>query len=479
MKILTAWLRATLPTIAVSDRQLADDLTLRGIAVEGVHDLGVSAAGEPNGHLFEMDITTNRVDAMNHRGIAREIATMYALELPALGPVLPAGMAAETPFPVRIEPDAEALCGRFTARVLRGVRIRPSTGRVKTFFELLGQKQISNAVDASNFTLLGMGHPTHAFDLDKIEGGIVVRLARKGEQLKLLDGTTRTLEADDLVVADERKALGLAGVMGGWESMITPETTNVLVEAAWFDPAAVRRSSRRHLLHTDASHRFERGADFNAAPLANALVAELILADGGRVAGEMVDLVMPAVERRTAKRATIALSVGEVQRHLGATVEDEAGVSALRSELVEQYLTSLGCGLKRTDVAGEYAVTLPSWRLDLEREIDLVEEVARVFGYNRFANTLPAAMPVLRQGQAAQERAVRSAAAGAGVYGGDLVDVCVGCGGGFLSTGDGGGDDRGWGAAAACGDGESAVRGGVAAATDAAAGNARDAGAQS
>ena len=122
-----------------------------------------------------------------------------------------------------------------------------------------------------------MGHPTHAFDLDKLEGGIVVRLAHKGEKLKLLDGTDRTLESDDLVVADEVKALALAGVMGGWDSMITPETKNILVEAAWFDPATVRRSSRRHLLHTDASHRFERGADFNAAPIANALVSQLIL----------------------------------------------------------------------------------------------------------------------------------------------------------------------------------------------------------
>ena len=407
MKILTAWLRALLPTLSVSDRHLADDLTLRGIAVEGVHDLGSSASGESNGHLFEMDITTNRVDAMNHFGIVREIATMYALELPALRPVLSLARAVEAPLPVRIEREAEGLCGRFTARVLRDVTIRPSAGRVKTYFDLLGQKPISNAVDATNFTLLGMGHPTHAFDLDRIEGGIVVRLARRGEQLKLLDGTTRSLEADDLVVADERKALGLAGVMGGWESMITPETKNVLVEAAWFDPAAVRRSSRRHLLHTDASHRFERGADVNAAPLANDLVAELILADGGYVAGAMTDLVVPAIERRTAKRAAISLSVGEVQRQLGTTVDDAAGESALTSALVEQVLSSLGCGLTAVD-AGSYAVALPSWRLDLEREIDLIEEVARVFGYNRFANTLPAPLPVLQHGTAAQERAMRS-----------------------------------------------------------------------
>ena len=264
MKILTNWLRTYVPNISADDHQLADDLTLRGIAVEGVHDLGPQ-----NGHLFEMDITTNRVDAMNHYGIAREAATIYNLPLAPLAPASLPQAAASQPFPVRIE--AKDLCGRFTAQVLRNVTIASSTGKIAEYFTLLGQKQISNAVDASNFVLLGMGHPTHAFDLDKIEGGIVVRLAHKGEKLKLLDGTERTLEADDLVVADEKKALGLAGVMGGWDSMITAETKNILVEAAWFDPAAIRRSSRRHGLHTDASHRFERGADFNAAPVANAL----------------------------------------------------------------------------------------------------------------------------------------------------------------------------------------------------------------
>ena len=137
-------------------------------------------------------------------------------------------------FPVRVE--AADLCGRFTAQVIRGVKIGPSEGRLAEWFGELEQRCIWNAVDATNYVLLGMGHPTHAFDLDKVEGGIVVRRARAGEELRLLDGTTRTLVAEDLVVADERKALGLAGVMGGWDSMITAETTNVLVEAAWFDP---------------------------------------------------------------------------------------------------------------------------------------------------------------------------------------------------------------------------------------------------
>ena len=402
MNILSNWIRSYVPNIAVDDQQLAEDLTLRGIAVEGVHDLG-----EGNGHLFEMDITTNRVDAMNHSGIAREAATIYDLPLLPLDTTLPAEGTSASPFPVRIE--TPALCGRFTARVLRGVTIAPSTGRVADYFALLGSKPISNAVDASNFVLQGMGHPTHAFDLDKIQGGIVVRLARKGERLRLLDGSERTLEPDDLIVADEARPLGIAGVMGGWDSMITAETKNILVEAAWFDPATVRRSSRRHGLHTDASHRFERGADFNACATANALVSKLILESGGTVEGELVDVIVPAVQAKTAMRCPIVLSVAQVRRHLGTTLDDQAGSSALTGELIHRYLTALGCGVAQAASGDDgFVVQLPSWRLDLEREIDLVEEVARVYGYNRFADTLPTALPVMAHPLAAAEHAVRT-----------------------------------------------------------------------
>jgi phenylalanyl-tRNA synthetase beta chain len=410
MKILTNWLRTYVPNIPADDHQLADDLTLRGIAVEGVHDLGPN-----NGHLFEMDITTNRVDAMNHYGIAREAATIYNLPLAPLNTKLPIGSLVDAPFPIRIAAEAKGLCGRFTAQVVRNVTIAPSSSPIAEYFTLLGQKQISNAVDASNFVLLGMGHPTHAFDLDKIAGGIVVRLAKPGEKIKLLDGTDRTLESDDLVVADEVKALALAGVMGGWDSMITPETKNILIEAAWFDPASVRRSSRRHGLHTDASHRFERGADFNAAPIANALVAQLILQSSSQAAdqskakleGELIDLIDEDVRARTATRPPIELSVKQVQRHLGTTLAPEG----LTSNIVHQYLTALGCELLLHGLSHDQAVyltTLPSWRLDLEREIDLIEEVARVYGYNRFANTLPTPGIVIAHPLAAKEAAVRT-----------------------------------------------------------------------
>jgi phenylalanyl-tRNA synthetase beta chain len=410
MKILTKWLRSYLPGLPVDDAQLAEDLTLRGIAVEGIY-----ALGDGNGSLYEMDITTNRVDAMNHYGVAREAAAIYALALPELVFPLPAAQPAKSPFPVKIE--AEDACGRFTARVLRNITIGSSRdwfagAEVATYFSLLEQKMISNAVDASNFAWLAMGQPTHAFDLDKIEGGIVVRRAKKGEKLKTLDGLERVLDPEDLVVADHKKALGLAGVMGGWDTMITPETKNVLVEAAWFDPVAVRRTARRHGLHTDASHRFERGADFNAAPLASAIVCSVLLANGGSIEGELIDVRVPALEAKIAQRKPVPLALNEVRRILGKTVSDE-GITAAT---VENVLAALGCKLSGDGAGGaeRWHVSLPSWRLDLEREIDLIEEVARVYGYNRFANTLPAfgegvkALP-WAEGEAAVRRTFMSA----------------------------------------------------------------------
>ena len=422
MNILSKWLREFLPALDATDRQLADDLTLRGIAVEGVHAL------PDGGSLFEMDITTNRVDAMNHYGIAREAATIYgvpllsledrrvihaetgdASSLPSVACEVPApseGSAAG--FPVRIE--APEFCGRFTAQVVRGVTVKPSEGLIGARFAQLGQKLISNAVDVTNANWLAMGHPTHVFDLDTLQGGIVVRRAKSGERITLLDGSEKTLTADDLVIADEAKALGLAGVMGGWDSRVTESTKNILVEAAWFDPAAIRATSRRHGLHTDASHRYERGADLGACAVANRLVTRgVIAACGGEAVGAMTDVVVEAQELRTTKRPHVTLSIDEVQRLLGTTLDESSSGHLVPPDAVEQYLQGLGCHLRPTDDGGAYEVTLPSWRLDLEREIDLIEEVARVYGYNRFADTLPsfsggvAALP-----HAAKEDTVRS-----------------------------------------------------------------------
>jgi len=406
MKILTEWLRTYLPPLPVDDAQLAEDLTLRGIAVEGVFPLPTNASLSARGSIFDMDITTNRVDAMNHYGIAREAAAIYNLPL---NPLLrqndlssfAQGGGPASAFPVSIlAPEA---CGRFTAQVIRNVSIAPSEGAIAHYFTALGLKPISNAVDISNFVLFGMGHPNHVFDLDKIDGGIIVRYARPGESLKLLDGTTRTLAAEDLVIADDSGAISLAGVMGGYDTMITAETKNILVEAAWFSPATIRATSRRYLIHTDASHRYERGADFAAPPIANALVAaEILKACGGSLEGPLIDVIIPQQAALTVNRPPIQLSIFEVHRHLGATLAPEG----ITSGLVEQYLTALGCQL-RFAAAGAWFVKLPSWRLDLTREIDLIEEIARVYGYNRFANTLPTPAEVIPHPTARAEQALR------------------------------------------------------------------------
>jgi phenylalanyl-tRNA synthetase beta chain len=401
VNILSQWIRSYVPGLTATDRELAEALTLRGIAVEGVFEVG-------DGSLFEMDITTNRVDAMNHYGIAREAAAIVDRPLLSLDDTLPAPQARTASIKVSIE--APELCGRFTARALSGVRIKPSTGVVAERFALLQQKLISNAVDATNYVTLAMGHPTHAFDRDKLEGGIVVRRARSGEKLRTLDGVERVLDQEDLVIADEKKAIGLAGVMGGWDTMITAETKNILVEAAWFDPATVRRSGKRHGLHTDASHRFERGADFSAPPVASALVSQIILQAGGFADGEMVDVVVPEALARTARRPPIGLSHTQVRRILGAT-EDGRGVE---QETTESVLKALGCSLQKV-AEGDYQVTLPSWRLDLEREIDLIEEIARVYGYNRFANTLPGFSGMVNEvGEARKDTVVRQTLLGLG-----------------------------------------------------------------
>ena len=379
MRILPAWLREFVD-VAADDRQLAEDLTSAGIAVESV--------GEEHGAtIYEMDLTTNRVDAMNHYGVAREASAIYGAELKPFAPKLPtAGPSTSvrterepslrmTPgeFPIVIE-DAEG-CARYTARIIRGVKIGPSPEYIVKRLELLGSRAINNAADATNYAINELGHPTHAFDLDLLEGGtIIVRRAREGEVLKTLDGVDRKLSKDDLVIADAVKPVALAGVMGGLDSMITEKTQNVLIESAWFDPATVRAMAKRHGMHTDASHRFERGADWGITATACDRVAQLILETaGGELSGDRIDAVARKIER-----APIALRRTEVKRILGIDISDQE---------VERILRSLGFGI--TGTGGVFRVTLPTWRLDVEREVDVLEEVARIRGYNNFPNTLP------------------------------------------------------------------------------------------
>lgn len=368
MKIAPTWLRDFVDLKADTIR-LAEDLSSLGLGVEGVCGTGEST-------VFEMEIGTNRPDAMNHYGVAREAAALYNLPLKPMEPKLPS--ASDSPdFPIQI--DEPELCPRFTARVIRRVTIKPSAAHVANRLMLMDSRPINNVVDASNYTLQEMGKPTHAFDLDLLEGGkIVVRRARAGETLKTLDGVERKLTTEDLVVADANKPVALAGVMGGFDTMITGKTKNILIESAWWDPATIRKASKRHVLHTDASHRFERGADYESTILSCNRVAELAMETGG---GELVGAVIDVVAKRL-DQAPITLRISEVRRILGPTIETGE---------VAEILRRLGFELtpEKTD-ATEFLVQVPSWRLDVEREIDLIEEIARLHGYDRFPNTLPA-----------------------------------------------------------------------------------------
>lgn len=408
MRISPTWVREFVD-LKVDDRRLAEDLTLTGTAVESIAENGV----------FEMEITTNRPDCMNHYGVARECSAVYDAPLKPIQPRLPQAQGRAS-FAIEIE-DSEG-CARYTARIVRSVKIGASPEGIAGRLAGVDQRTINNVADASNYTLWEMGHPTHAFDLDLLQGGkIIVRRARAGETLKTLDGVERKLSPDDLVIADATRPVALAGVMGGFDTMITERTRKVLIESAWFDPVAIRKSSRRHGLHTDASHRFERGADFAATPLACARVAQLILESaGGQLEGEEIDVVA-----RRISRDPVPLSRAEVLRILGEDIEQVEIERILRrlgfgvtpgrpSVAVSGRGAPLGSGGARAAVAEEaatYTVAIPSRRLDVEREIDVIEEIARVHGYNRFPNTLPAfSGSVVEHTDAAKDESVQSRA---------------------------------------------------------------------
>ena len=368
MKLSPAWLREFVDA-RVDDRRLAQDLTAVGIAVESI-------SGEGKNTVFEMEIGTNRPDAMNHYGVAREASVIYKLALLALDSKLPAAPG-NSDFAIEIADQTG--CARYTARVVRDVKIKPSPDAMAKRLLLVDQRPINNAADATNYTLWEMGHPTHVFDLDLLAGGkILVRRAFSGETLKTLDGVERKLTPEDLVIADAVKPVALAGVMGGLDTMITAKTKNILIESAWFDPSTVRKTSRRHGLHTDASHRFERGADFEATTKACDRVAVLLLESaGGKLDGGAIDVVARQVDL-----APVALHLSEVHRILGEKLETNE---------IFRILQQLGFELM-PERGGDpdFTVHIPSWRLDVEREIDLVEEIARLHGYDKFANTLPA-----------------------------------------------------------------------------------------
>ncbi|MGH9308520.1 MAG: phenylalanine--tRNA ligase subunit beta, partial [Vicinamibacterales bacterium] len=364
MKIVHAWL-ADLADVPSDIDAVATAIGLRGFEVAGVET-------SPHG-VIDFEITANRPDCLNHLGIAREASVIWNRPLKA-----PAARAAEptgtTTVDVELaDPD---LCPRYCAQVF-DVTIGPSPAWLADRLEAAGVRSINNIVDVTNYVMLEMGQPMHAFDFARIHGGrLVIRRARAGERVRTLDGVDRALDEDMLVIADAASASAVAGVMGGAESEIGPATSRMVLESAYFYPASVRRTSKRLGLKTEASIRFERGGDVEAPPSGIARAAALFAQIGAATpAGPIVD-VYPAPK----PRVEVSLRTDRIARLLGLAVPPSD---------VPRILAPLGFTVRES--GGHWLATVPSFRVDVTREADLIEEVGRHVGFDH----IPAAFPAL------------------------------------------------------------------------------------
>ncbi|HEX3370977.1 MAG TPA: phenylalanine--tRNA ligase subunit beta [Candidatus Acidoferrales bacterium] len=394
MKVLYSWLQDFVAVGAPSE-ELASRLALSGTNIGGIEN-------GPQGAVIDAEITSNRPDCLSHYGIAREVGAIYKLALKQVSSK-PTESTTKASEAIKVEIRSPELCGRFTARLIRGVKIQPSPAWLKNRLEACGVASINNVVDVSNYVMLELGHPLHTFDYDKIrDHSIVVRGANprsssasnaSGEKIKTLDGVERQLDPGTCVICDGdgSRIVGIGGIMGGAETEISFSTKNVLIECAWFDPIAIRRATRALKLHTEASTRFARGADPEMAELASRRCAELILQLAG---GELLAGVVDVYPGKHAPKK-IQVTRAELLRVMGADVPDKE---------IESILGALGFGPVRVDqnrgaagsILAAWECTPPSWRADVSREIDLIEEIVRVYGLDKF----PPRLPAWRQGAA-------------------------------------------------------------------------------
>ena len=378
MKVVYNWLKEFVE-VKASPEDLRARLSLVGIAVDSIDE---TVAGP----VLDAEITANRPDCLGHLGIAREVAAIYRVPLKPLHPNLKE-ITEKAAGATRVKIEAPELCGRFTARVIRGVKVQPSTDWLRQRLEAIGEKSINNVVDVTNYVMFELGHPLHAFDFDKLaEHQLVVRRAQPGEKIKTLDGGEHKLTKDMCVIADAQRAVSIGGIMGGANSEISLSTKDILIECAWFDPISIRRSAKALGLRTEASYRFERGADPEMTELASRRAAELIQqVAGGEILAGVVDIYP---HREPEKK--IELSRKELLRVMGADIPDRD---------IEQILSALGFHPVRVDsnrgsdgsIAAVWECRAVSWRQDVTRSIDLIEEVARHYGYDKFPPRLPPA----------------------------------------------------------------------------------------
>jgi phenylalanyl-tRNA synthetase beta chain len=385
MKINLDWLNEYVDVPETTAR-IKDDLTMAGLVVESHTDFNGSA-------VLELEVTSNRPDCLSHIGVAREVAALFGRSVREPKRRRKLSIRRER-IPFSIEIQDPGLCPRYVGLVMDGVRVAPSPEWMQRRLESCGMRPLNNIVDITNYVLLEMGHPLHAFDFHRLkQGKIVVARASAGQKMTTLDGVERELDADMLLINDGAGPVAIAGVMGGLESEITEATSTVLLECAYFNPASVRRTSKKLGLSTEASYRFERGADWDDLVAATGRMCQLIeeLA-GGRIAGSMQD-VYPA----PLQPARIGLRRSRAERLLGVELSDS---------FIEETLRKLKFRPARRG-KGAWEVTCPSYRADMELEADLVEEVARFHGYQNIPATIP---PATAAGQESPVHPFQSAA---------------------------------------------------------------------
>ncbi len=366
MKISLDWLGEYLEA-DIPASQVVEALERIGLVVEGREE-------KERDIILEVETYSNRPDTLGHLGMARELAA--ALGLPLKEKVWPISeLSTRTAELVDVQIWDEDICPRYCGAVVKDVKVGPSPAWLRKRIESMGLNPVNNVVDITNYVLFSTSQPIHAFDLGKIGGAkVIIRRAKKGERLLCLDGTDLNLTPDMLVIADEAKPIALAGVIGGQESAVTEETKDVFIESAYFDPVSVRKTRKAAGLQTDASYRFERGADFAFPPQAAMMALSLLTPFGGRVCEEPFDVFPLPPKKR-----------GIVLRH--RRIADLLGVE-VEKEFVQKILGDLGFVLEPQQ-PGVWQVRVPTWRVDIDREADLIEEAARFYGYEKIPSVLP------------------------------------------------------------------------------------------
>lgn len=377
------WLREYVRPEA-SPAEVGERLMKAGLNLEAVHEAAGDAA-------LELEVTSNRPDCLGHIGVAREVSVLFGcpLKVPVAEPKAGAGKTADA---VSVTIENESACPRYIARVVRGVKIGPSPEWLRRRLEAVGQKSVNNVVDATNYVMLETGQPFHAFDLKALRGPkIVVRHARAGETMAAISqkgtGETLKLEPSMLVIADAERPVAIAGVMGGLDTAVQPATTDLLLETADFAPLAIRGTARRLALFSPSQYRFERGVDRERMDWASRRCAEVILQVAG---GELLDGPVVGGVAEDPSRPPIRLRFAQIKRVLGIDVPAGAAVPILRR-------LGLQCAGEPKHDAAEFIP--PSWRRDLTREADLIEEVARVFGYDAIPDDAPVPLSLSRKSE--------------------------------------------------------------------------------